>query len=208
MQRLNIKEQEKLISIPNEKYPTGIRNKVLIKLTLETGLKTNEIVNLKWDDIDFDNIKLINVRAIDITLAKKTKDILKRWKDRQKIELEKRGIREDIIFIFTTLKGEKISGSYLRQMLYRYSDRAELDIDVCPSVLRNTFAFALYQKTKDLKEIQLTLGYEDINGAKNIIKEIENDLKKSEDDIAGTFEITSKVESKMSLFFGNPFSKK
>jgi len=45
-------EQERLVSIFNERYLCSQLNKTMIKLMLDIGLRLSETINLKWSQID------------------------------------------------------------------------------------------------------------------------------------------------------------
>lgn len=45
-------EREALLNMPNKRYWTGERNKLLIRLMLKTGLRLSEVINLQWDHVN------------------------------------------------------------------------------------------------------------------------------------------------------------
>ena len=49
---LTEREQKELLEQPNPRYPTGERNKVMIKLMLDTGLRISEVIEYKWRNIN------------------------------------------------------------------------------------------------------------------------------------------------------------
>jgi integrase/recombinase XerD len=174
---LKPKEQDKILQIPNPEYPTGLRNKLIMKILLDTGIKSNELINLKWENIyPSDKIKIETDNRINDRLTNKISEdsikLLNDWKQKQKAELEERNIDDNPEYIFTTLKGKKISNAYLRQMLYRMKDKSHLEKEVNPSVLRNTFAIELYKKTKDVNLIKEKLGLDDISSVSKYINTV------------------------------------
>jgi integrase/recombinase XerD len=44
---LTKEEQERLINIFNERYPSSFKNKIMVRLMLDTGLRLSEVLNLK-----------------------------------------------------------------------------------------------------------------------------------------------------------------
>ena len=52
-------EQDKLLSQPNPRYPTGQRNYTLLRIMLDTGLRSSEAVNLKWEHVNLMSGKLM-----------------------------------------------------------------------------------------------------------------------------------------------------
>ncbi len=161
-------EQEKLLHVFNTRYPTAKRNKTMIQLMLDTGLRLSEAINLKWENI---NLMTGKVEIIEGKGAKDrilwvnngTLNLLKEWKEVQAEELNKRDI--DIIpkLVFTTLKGNKLDPGNIRSMVYKYSDKAGVDKNISPHTFRHTFATDLYRETKDIRLVQKALGHSDLS---------------------------------------------
>ena len=63
---LDLEEIKALKNAPNERYISGLRDKAIIWLTLNTGLRVTEIINLKRGDI--------NLKSKCISLKKAKKD--------------------------------------------------------------------------------------------------------------------------------------
>ncbi len=55
---LNAYEASKLLSIPNQRYPTGIRNLAIITVMLNLELRVSEVSNLKPGNINLTEGKL------------------------------------------------------------------------------------------------------------------------------------------------------
>ncbi|MFW5800114.1 MAG: tyrosine-type recombinase/integrase [Spirochaetota bacterium] len=165
---LNEKEQQLLLEQPNPRYPTGQRNYTMIKLMLNTGLRLSETTNLKWKHIDL-MVSKIMVRegkgAKDRTLpvGETIIDMLQDWRERQVEELQKRGINKKPEYVFTTLKGGQVSGRYVRKMVKRYANKAEINKDISPHTLRHTFATDYYRDTNNIRKVQKYLGHADIS---------------------------------------------
>jgi len=155
-------EQGKLIEQPNPRYPTGQRNRAIIIIMLDTGLRVSEVINLKWEHIDLMAGKLM-VRegkgGKDRTLwfNNRAEEALKSWRERQ---AEKIG---NCDYVFTTLKGGQLCSRYLRDMVYRYIGKANIKKSISPHNLRHTFATDLYRETGNLRLVQKMLGHADIS---------------------------------------------
>jgi len=106
---LTEEEQAKLVDQFNERYPSSHRNKVMIQLILDTGLRLAEACALRWKDIDLTSGKVM-VRqgkgAKDRTLwigENRLKELWD-WKERQ-IEW----LGENPEHLFTTRNGDPVS---------------------------------------------------------------------------------------------------
>jgi site-specific recombinase XerD len=176
---LNEDERLRLLAIPSNRTKTGMRNRVILQLGFNLGLRLAEMVDLKWKDIDFTNDKLMvrqgkgkKDRLLFIKdnnwRGENDKTALMNWKARQKEQLGK-----SPVYVFTTMSaitikkrtypaGEPIDRSYIQKMVNRYRKRA--GIDHCSvHTLRHSFATAFYRKTKDIVKVKNALGHASIN---------------------------------------------
>ncbi|MCK4391628.1 tyrosine-type recombinase/integrase [Candidatus Bipolaricaulota bacterium] len=155
-------EQARLLEQPNPRYPTGERNRTMLNLMLNTGLRLAEVTALKWRDLDLTTGKLI-VRqgkgAKDRTLwvAEADIDRLRSWRERQAAPC---GQCEHI---FTTLQGKPLGHRYVQRMVKRYAAKAGIDKDVSPHTLRHSFATDLYRETSKIRLVQKVLGHSDLS---------------------------------------------
>ena len=165
---LDQEEQESLINVFNERYPTAYRNKTMVKLMLAIGLRLSEALNLQWDHI---NLMTGKLKVVDGKGAKdrmlwinnETLEDLKRWKERQSEELNKREIENPPELVFTSLKGKRLNDANFRKMIYKYSDKAGVKKNISPHTLRHSFATDLYRETKNIRLVQKALGHEDLS---------------------------------------------
>jgi len=156
---LEADEQAALLRQPNPRYPTGERNRMMLSLMLNTGLRLSEATGLRWKDIDLNSGRL-TVRqgkgAEDRTLwvGEHDLDLLRRWRERQA-----KAVPGSPAHVFTTLDGKPVSGRYVQQMVKRYAAKAGIEKDVHPHTLRHTFATDLYRETTNIRLTQKALGH-------------------------------------------------
>ena len=156
-------EQERLVSIFNERYICSQRNKTMIKLMLDIGLRLSETINLKWSQIDLQTgeVKVIQGKGNKdrvVWAGEKLLEMLRRWRRRQKEEI---GLVE---YVFTTTKGDQLQPANVRNMVYNYAEKAGIEgKSVSPHTLRHTFATDFYRQTKNLRMVQKALGHADIS---------------------------------------------
>ena len=160
---LTPEEQEALLRQPNPRYPTGERNRLMLRIMLDSGLRLAEASALRWRDVDLNTGKLM-VRqgkgAKDRTLWLGDEDLklLQHWRDRQAATA---GHAPE--HIFTTMKGKPVSSRYVQQMVKRYTARAGIEKDVHPHTLRHSFATDLYRDTSKIRLVQKALGHKDLS---------------------------------------------
>lgn len=155
---LEIEEAKKLLDIPKKRYPTGVRNKAMISVMLNMGLRVSEVSNLKLIDVSIGKRKLRVVngkynRDRDLIIPGYTLELLEKWK----------AIRPDSKYFFTTLDGSKVNTRYIQDMVSRYGNRSKIDKNVTPHTLRHTFATHFYRQTKDIETLRKILGHSDIS---------------------------------------------
>lgn len=170
---LNRYEQYALLKQPNPKAPTGLRNLCIISLMLKTGLRVNEIIDLKDEDIDWDNGRL-HVRksgaAMERVLWVDEAEIslLNKWREVKSIDSEQ---------FFSTLDGSRLKDRYIREMVKRLARKAGITKDVYPHLLRYTFAVDLIRETKDIHILQEALGHREASATQIYSKLLFEELK-------------------------------
>ena len=167
---LEPEEAQSLLSVPNKRYITGLRNKAVMSLMLNMGLRVSEVSNLKPGDINLTKRKLRIVNGKggvdrDLVIPEALIDLLKEWKKRkpQNSEYFFTTIKERKNGSFASKKGKKLSVRYIQEAVKRYSRKAGIDKDITPHTLRHTFGTFFYRQTKDIETLRTLLGHADIS---------------------------------------------
>ena len=152
-------EVQNLLKQPNRRYITGIRNKSIILVMLNMGLRVSEITDLKPGSINLTSRKLRIVNGKggvdrDLVIPAGIEETLRQWKGRKP-----KGTK----YFFTTIKGGQLSNRYLCDMIKRYGRKAKIDKIISPHTLRHTFATEYYRQTKDIETLRRILGHSDIS---------------------------------------------
>lgn len=155
---LTREEREALLRQPNPKAPTGLRNLCILRLMLDTGITLSELLNLQLKDIDFKEGQIIirkedRGKSRNVWVGEETLNYLKKWNS----------ISPHGKYLFSTLKGGKLDGRYIREMVKRLSKKAGIKKNIFPHSLRHTFAADLYRETKNIRLVQKALGHADIS---------------------------------------------
>lgn len=162
---LTVKELDALVACPDTTTWEGRRDRTLLVLGAQTGLRISELLGLNCDDIVLGvgaHVRCVGKgrkeRAVPLT--GRTQALLREWLR------ERGGLPDDPLFPVRT--GRRLSRDAVE---HRMSTYATLASDVCPSlrnkrvtahVLRHSCAMSLLQSGVDTSVIALWLGHADV----------------------------------------------
>ncbi|MCG7410587.1 site-specific integrase [Paenibacillus sp. ACRRX] len=135
----------------SDKY--GVRNRMMFVFGINSGLRIQDILKLRVRDVQGDHIIMIEMK----TRKKKFLKITPVLKRELKQYTEGRAGNE---FLFQSRQGYNRPIS--REMAYKILRKAasEFDlVDIGTHTMRKTWAYHLYQKTKDLTLVQKMLNH-------------------------------------------------
>ncbi|MEZ5007911.1 MAG: tyrosine-type recombinase/integrase [Chitinophagales bacterium] len=158
------------------------RNYLLIELLYNTGIRRQELIELKWNDIDSGR-KFITV----LGKGKKERHIPISQKLIESIEIYKKEIQEQFLSlpeqIFITDKGTKLYPKFVYNVVKRYLTRYSTLQKRSPHVLRHTFATHLLNNGADLNDIKELLGHSSLASTQvythNSIEDLKNIYKQA-----------------------------
>jgi len=157
---LSISEIKRLLAEPaKQSSAEAKRDKAMLELLYATGLQASELMSLNLGDVDLKK-GLVHCRgkrarnrsiSIDASVTKVVKDYL----DIARPELAK----EAETALFVNIRGERLTRQGFWQILKQYGDKAGLDTQVTPRVLRHSFAVSKLRGGNDLHTLQKMLGH-------------------------------------------------
>lgn len=148
-------DRTRLLDQPSRRYPTSIRNRVMMATMLKAGLRCNELLTIRPRDV---NLKTRMIRVIGkgnkervVPIAGSLEADLREWSH----------LRKPGETFFNTLDGRPIHSSYVRRMVKRYALKAGIERDVHPHLLRHTCATAWLNEEPRISiyEVQFLLGH-------------------------------------------------
>ncbi len=140
----------------------GIRNKLIIEMLYFTGIRVNELVELKCSNINFyeNSLKVTGKRNKERILP-----LLSELVASMKVYLinrtEIKGINHD--YFFVTGKGKKIYARLVYRIVNRFLGLVTTIEKKSPHVLRHTFATHMLNKGADLNAIKEILGHANLS---------------------------------------------
>lgn len=130
---------------------TKHEDKLLIKLFFESGLRANELINIKFEDVDFNNCRVKGIgkgkKPFDIKIMPETRDM--------------------ILFLYANKQPkDKIFRWGSNRALWNWFNRTVPELvgeKLRPHVLRHSFCTFLYQKGIDILELKRLARHEKID---------------------------------------------
>ncbi len=147
------------------------RDKIILVMLLNTGLRIGELTNLQIKDVVNGNretkkelqlrketIKNHNSRIIPLNekARQAIKDLLT-WNK----EHNYRQLPGDLLLL--SQKGKKFTKEQVQRIIRKARERANLDFEATPHSLRHTFATRVYAKTNNLRVVQKLLGHKSVS---------------------------------------------
>ena len=153
------------------------RDKLIIEMFYSTGIRREELINIKIEDIFHDQslIKILgkrNKERLIPMLPRLSKNIRTYVKDNNMSK-----------FLFESKKSKKISVSTVYRLINKYFRLVSTKVKVSPHVLRHTFATHMINNGADINTIKEILGHSSLSSTQIYTKiklpKIVNDYKKS-----------------------------
>lgn len=133
----------------------GVRDRLIIEMLYATGVRVSELINIKYEDIDFNNRRIVvcgkgNKERI-VYYGEYAEEVLKEYMSTH--EKNKQG------YVFTNSHNEQITDRGIRYIIDNIMKRLSVKVHVTPHVLRHTFATDMLNNGCDIKIVQELLGH-------------------------------------------------
>lgn len=160
---LSIEEVDKLLDI-NLKDKYDYRNKAMLELMYATGLRISELINLKQENISFENCTLIVMgkgkKERIIPIGDCALKYLKLYTELYRNELLK-GKQSN--YLFLSNRSDKMTRQCFFEIIKKIALQKDIKTDFSPHTLRHSFATHMLENGADLRSIQELLGHENIS---------------------------------------------
>ncbi len=158
----NVKREKKLPVILSKEEiermidaTKNLNHRLMIQVGYSAGLRASEVINLQWQDIDFDR-NIIHVKA-----AKGKKDRVVMLSNKVKTGLSSLSINKQGL-VFKTNRGTKYTLRAFQKIVGNAAIKAGINKSITPHTLRHSFATHLLEQGVDIRYIRDLLGHSNI----------------------------------------------
>ena len=155
-------EVDRLLSAPDLKTQTGIRDKAMLETMYSSGLRVSELLNLEKHQVNLTQgiITVFGKGAKErkVPIAEYAIDYIKLYIKEVRSLNPNKGSK----YLFLSKKGEPLSRIYFFKQVRKYSELAGIQTEVSPHTLRHSFATHLLNHGAQLRIVQGMLGHTNI----------------------------------------------
>ncbi|MEL0244312.1 MAG: tyrosine-type recombinase/integrase [Flavobacteriaceae bacterium] len=149
----NEREMDKVFEIFNNNSGKLDRDFLIIEILYSTGIRRDELINLKFEDIYFEQ-GLIKV------LGKRNKERLVPVLPNLLSKIKKYSSNNSInSYLFKSINGKKISPSTIYRIVKKYFRQISSKNKISPHVLRHSFATHMINNGADINSVKEILGH-------------------------------------------------
>ena len=168
-----------LLSVINSSAE-GYRDMVIILTLLDTGLRVNELINLKMDDVWLEEgvIKVLGKGNKErlTPIGKQIRKLLWHYISRYRPE----PARPNLDYLFLTWDGRPLTKNRVDSIMKYYGKKARLTgIRCSPHTLRHTFAVSYLRNGGDVFSLQRILGHSSLEMTRRYCELANMDIKKA-----------------------------
>ena len=170
---------DKSIFNENEDEFSNVRDELILELFYQTGIRLDELINLKESNVNSDSIKVLGKRNKEriIPITSLFYGFIKEYRNLK----VKQGIESE--FLINTKTAKKVSPKFVYSKVNYYLGKATNLKKRSPHVLRHTFATHMLNNGASLESIKKILGHTDLVATQvythNTFKQVKNIYKSS-----------------------------
>jgi len=160
---LNGTQVASLLTAPDEKTPTGLRDRAMLELMYASGLRVSELVRVRQSEVS-PELGVLKVTGKGnkqrmIPVGRTALEAIERYTGGARGKLLK---QRSSPYLFVTARGGPMTRQSFWQIVARHGKSIGLFRNLTPHVLRHSFATHLLEGGADLRSVQSMLGHSDI----------------------------------------------
>ncbi|NMH26696.1 tyrosine-type recombinase/integrase [Flavobacterium silvaticum] len=152
-------EMDEVVTLEFKDGFEGFRDRLIIDLFYGTGMRRSELIQLKLANVDLGSMtcKVLGKRNKErvVPLVPGLADLIRTYLS------ERKALEEitDTEFFFVSIKGVKLTDSFVYRLINRYFSSVSGKIKKSPHILRHSFATHLLNNGADLNSVKELLGH-------------------------------------------------
>jgi integrase/recombinase XerD len=156
---------ESMLKATHNRKLIGVRDNAVIELIYGSGLRAQELVDVRVGNINFD-LSIVKVMGKGrkeriVPFGRKAKESLKRYCEKVRSRWYKESVSGDTLFL--SRRGKKMTRQALWGIVKRAAKNACIGKSIYPHIFRHSFATHLLESGADLRALQEMLGHSDIS---------------------------------------------
>lgn len=159
-------EMNHFLELPDKATVLGLRDQTILELLYSCGIRLQEIVGLKTNDLDLSRgyIRVFGKGAKEriVPLGGVAKRSLEEYLKHARPKLAAAST-ESVPNVFLNYRGTRLSGRSIQRMFDKYLEQLALNRKISPHTIRHTFATHLLENGADLRVVQELLGHVDLS---------------------------------------------
>lgn len=171
-------EIKRMLKVWNERSYTNIKNKTIISLFIDTGIRCSELRNIKLDNIQYESIKILGKgnkwRVVPVSL--KTRKLMLKYERMREALLQKKKIECDYYFM-NQYKEHIQDNSPLQKMVLYTANKANVRsiVRASPHSLRHYYAIKSLELGTPIHVLSRNLGHSSIKTTEVYLSQITNE---------------------------------
>lgn len=155
--------------------PVQLRNFLIVKILLETGLRMNELIHLEKKHVDF------STQTMLVEMSKTHAHRIVCFRQETEFELQRwMALHPHVPHLFynlTTLK--RMTTSSIESLFYQLKKRYGILDNITPHKWRHTFATSFLRKGGDLETLRMLLGHSNLKTTQKYLHLNQQDIRKT-----------------------------
>ena len=168
-------EIDRLLEQPDDRDLKGCRDKAILEILYATGIRVSELISLDEADVNLSTglITCRNGKERIIPVYNAAVNAISHYLTFGRPVLA----LSDEQALFVNAKGMRLTRQGCWKILKGYTTSAQIEDDITPQMLRNSFAAHLLENGADLRSLQEMLGHADISSTQVYARAVKNNLK-------------------------------
>jgi site-specific recombinase XerD len=165
-----------LVSMKKElRRPVQLRNFLIVKILLETGLRMNELIHIEKKHIDFSTQTML----VDMTKTHAHRIVC--FKEETEKDLQAwLALHPHVPYLFYNLKTfKRMTTASIESLFYQLKKRYGIQDNITPHKWRHTFATSFLRKGGDLETLRMLLGHSNLKTTQKYLHLNHQDIRKT-----------------------------